>query len=148
MFALSPLTGWMTDRFGSSRTIVLGLAVLVGAAMLTIVMPDVDGLALPISMFLLGYGWNLTHVGGSALLTHGLTPAEQTRLQGAVDSSVWAVSALATLGSGVLFAIGGLSLLGVAGGGLVIYPAVVLTVRRADLRTVPGGYVPCVESGR
>jgi MFS family permease len=148
MFALSPVTGWMTDRFGSSRTIVLGLAVLVVAASLTIVVPDIEGLALSISMFLLGYGWNLTHVGGSALLTHGLTPAEQTRVQGAVDSAVWAVSAIATLGSGAVFAIGGLPLLGVAGAGLVIYPAVVLAVRRSELRTAPIGYLPCEEAGR
>jgi MFS family permease len=147
MFALSPVTGWMTDRFGSSRTIVLGLAVLVGAALLTIVVPDVDGAALPISMFLLGYGWNLTHVGGSALLTHGLTSAEQTRLQGVVDSSVWAVSAVATLGSGAVFAIGGLPLLGVVGGGLVIYPAAVLAVRRKQLHAARSGYVPYDETG-
>lgn len=139
MFALSPVTGWMTDRFGSSRTIVFGLSVLVCAALLTVVVPDVEGVALPISMFLLGYGWNLTHVGGSALLTHGLTRAEQTRLQGAVDSSVWAVSALATLGSGAVFAIGGLPLLGVVAGGLVIYPVTVLSVRRHELRAAPIG---------
>ena len=146
MFALSPLTGWMTDRFGSSRTIVLGLAVLVGAAVLTIAVPDVHGPVLPLSMFLLGYGWNLTHVGGSTLLTQGLTRVEQTRLQGAVDSTVWAVSALATLGSGAVFAIGGLPLLGVAGGGLVIYPAVVLAARRRELHAVRPGYIPCGET--
>jgi len=147
MFALSPVTGWMTDRFGSPRTIILGLAVLVLAASLTIVVPDIEGLSLSISMFLLGYGWNLTHVGGSALLTHGLTPAEQTRIQGAVDSAVWAVSAIATLGSGAIFAIGGLPLLGVAGAGLVIYPAAVLAARRIELRTAPVGNTSSEEAG-
>jgi len=148
MFALSPVTGWMTDRFGSSRTIVLGLAVLVIAASLTIVVPDIAGPALSISMFLLGYGWNLTHVGGSALLTQGLTLAEQTGVQGAVDSAVWGVSALATLGSGAIFAIGGLPLLGVAGAGLVIYPAVVLAARRSELRTPPVGSTKSEEPKR
>jgi MFS family permease len=146
MFALSPVTGWMTDRFGSSTTIVLGLAVLVGAALLAVIAPNVDGVALPVSMFLLGYGWNLTHVGGSSLLTHGLPVAEQTRLQGAVDSVVWAVSAVATLGSGIVFAIGGLSLLAVVGGSLVIYPVVVLTLRKNELGLLGAGYLLCGET--
>ena len=39
-----------------------------------------------LALFLLGYGWNLGYVAGSALLTTGLGLAERTRLQGFTDA--------------------------------------------------------------
>jgi len=145
MFALSPATGWLTDRLGSPTTILMGLGTLVAAASIAVAGPGVEGPTLPVSMFLLGYGWNLTHVGGSALLTHGLPISNQIGVQGAVDTAVWTFSAVAALGSGLIFALGGYSVLAIVGGGLVMYPAAVFVRRRNVLRGLgraparPGG---------
>ena len=57
-----------------------------------------------LALFLLGYGWNLGFVAGSALLTHGLELAERTRLQGLTDALIWSSAAAASLGSGVVVA--------------------------------------------
>ena len=72
MFALSPISGRLTDRFGSVPVILAGLAVTAVAAVLSAVAPPDGGVILFLALFLLGYGWNLGYVAGSALLTHGL----------------------------------------------------------------------------
>jgi MFS family permease len=133
MFALSPLSGWLTDRLGSMAVIFGGFGTLAVSLGLAIVSPGPGSVALPIALFLLGYGWNLCLVGGSRLLAGHGDPAEETRVQGLVDALVWATSALATLGSGPIFAAGGYRVLsGVAG--LLVAAAAVVLVRRRPLK--------------
>ena len=56
------------------------------------------GVILFLALFLLGYGWNLGFVAGSALLTRGLGLAERTRVEGLTDSLIWSSAAAASLG--------------------------------------------------
>ena len=49
------------------------------------------------ALFLLGYGWNLGYVAGSALLTEGLSLAERTRLQGMIDGLIWSSAAVSSI---------------------------------------------------
>ena len=100
MFALSPLSGRFTDRFGSPTVIAAGLIVTASASILAAVAPPDGGVLLFLALFLLGYGWNLGFVAGSTMLTHGVDIADRTRLQGAADSLIWTSSALASLSSG------------------------------------------------
>jgi MFS family permease len=130
MFALSPLSGRLTDRFGSPPVVFAGLAVLCFAAVLSAVAPADGGLLLLIALFLLGYGWNLGFVAGSALLTHGLGLAERTRLQGLTDALIWGSAAVASLGSGVLVAAAGFTALGILGAAMVVVPAWLLIASR------------------
>jgi len=85
------------------------------------------------ALFLLGFGWNLGYVAGSAMLTGGVSVVERTRIQGLADGLVWSTSALASLGSGVLLAAAGYAALGVLGAILLVIPAGVLTLRRSGL---------------
>jgi MFS family permease len=130
MFALSPISGRLTDRFGSRAIIMAGLGTLAAAAVLAIAAPTADGAVLPLALFLLGYGWNLNLVGGSRLLSGDLPAAAQARVQGIVEALVWGASAFASLISGVIFTIGGYSVLAVAAGTLIAIPAVVLARER------------------
>ena len=75
MFALSPITGRLVDRFGSPRIIAAGLATLAVAALIAAGAPPEGGAVLTLALFLLGYGWNLGFVAGSSMLTSGLTLA-------------------------------------------------------------------------
>jgi len=137
MFVLSPLSGWFTYRFGSTTVIWGALGTLLVATMLVVVAPAPDGLSLTVALFLLGYGWNLAIVGGSALLSHGIEVDEGTRLQGLVDSLVWSSSAIAALASGAIFAAGDYLLLASVSGTLVLIPAgVLLRFRAANTVTV------------
>src|SRR4029078_13020958 len=66
MFAFSPLSGRLTDRVGANAMILAGFSVLALWGLLAAVMPE-GGAALSIPLFLLGVGWNLGFVAGSAL---------------------------------------------------------------------------------
>ncbi len=126
MFALSPLSGRLTDRFGSPVVIAAGLVVLAVASVLAAAAPPDGGAILFLALFLLGYGWNLGYVAGSALLSSGLSLAERTRLQGLTDAFIWSSAAAASLSSGVVVDAAGYATLGLIGAGLVAIPAIVL----------------------
>ena len=133
MYALSPLSGRLTDRLGSGPVILGGLSLLAFASLLAAVAPPEGGVILFVALFLLGYGWNMGYVAGSALLTHGLGLAERTRLQGATDSIIWSSGAAASLGSGIVVAAASYTALGLMGAGLVIVPIWLLVSRRSQI---------------
>lgn len=133
MYALSPISGRLTDRFGGSPVIVAGLLVSGGAALLSAVAPVEGGAILTLALFLLGFGWSLGYVAGSAAVTGGLTLRERTRLQGWTDSLIWSSAAIASLGSGLIVAWAGFAALGLLGAALVIIPVWVIVARRDHL---------------
>jgi MFS family permease len=131
MFGLSPISGRLTDRYGSVPVIMAGLAVVAVASLLAAVAPPDGGVALFVALFLLGYGWNLGYVAGSALLTHGLSLAERTRVQGLTDSLIWSSAAVASLGSGLILTFAGYAILGLLGAALVVGPMLLVIARRS-----------------
>ncbi|MFP5342668.1 MAG: MFS transporter [Candidatus Limnocylindria bacterium] len=131
MFGLSPLSGRLTDRYGSVPIILVGLGVTAGSSVLAAIAPPDGGVILFIALFLLGYGWNLGFVAGSALLTSGLTLDERTRLQGITEALIWSSAAAASLGSGVVVATASYATLGLLGGALVILPVALVLARRS-----------------
>ena len=138
MFALSPLSGRLTDRFGTVPVILAGMAVTAFAAVLAAVAPPDGGVILVLALFLLGYGWNLGYVAGSALLTEGLSLAERTRLQGLTDGLIWSSAAAASLGSGVVVAAASFATLGLLGAAMVVVPTVLVVSRRTAVQERAG----------
>lgn len=134
MSALAPLSGRLADRFGGRATIYAGLGVLAISAVTAFGAGGIVGLSL--ALFLLGYGWNLVFVGGSAILSRELPEDQRIQLQGAVDAVVWGTSAFASFGAGLLFGLGGYQLVAVVGGVLVLVPFTVLS-RRAPAAPEP-----------
>ncbi len=126
MYALSSVSGRLTDRFGSPAVIYLGTGVLAVSALLSAAAPADADVALFVALFLLGWGWNLGFVAGSALLTGGLSLTERTRIQGVADALIWSTAAVASLGSGFIVAAAGYTGLGVLGAILVALPVWVL----------------------
>jgi MFS family permease len=132
MFALAPLSGRITQRFGAFATILLGTVVLIAASLLAAAAPAERSELLLVALFLLGWGWNLGFVAGSTMLTTGLELSERTRVQGVADAVIWTTSAVASLGSGAVVAAAGFSTLGLIGVGLVLAPVwLLLNGRRA-----------------
>jgi MFS family permease len=134
MFALSPISGRMTDRFGHVRVIFFGTLVLATSAILAAVAPPDGGNLLFVALFLLGWGWNLGFVAGSSLLSGGVTLAERTRVQGVADATIWSAAAFASVGSGLVVAAAGFATLGLLGAALVLLPVWVLAAHRSRLR--------------
>jgi len=131
MFGLSPISGRLTDRFGSVPVILSGLALVAFSSVLAAAAPPDGGAVLFLALFLLGYGWNLGYVAGSALLTTGLSLAERTRVQGLTDGLIWSSAAVASIGSGVVLAYAGYAILGLLGAALVVVPMLLVIARRS-----------------
>lgn len=127
MFALSPLTGRLTDHIGGRATIACGLATLAIVTALTVGAASAGGIViLTAGLLLLGLGWNLSFVGGSSLLSRDVPEDRRTRLQGAVDALVWGSSGVATLSSGAILSVGGYHALALGGGAMIVFPLVLL----------------------
>ncbi|GMV20831.1 MAG: MFS transporter [Vicinamibacterales bacterium] len=134
MFAFSPITGRIGDRYGRFALLWTGLALLVLACLIG-ALGDGSYLWMTVSLFLLGLGWNFGFVGGSALLTDSTAPEHRVRVQGAGDSLIWGGSAIASLSSGWLLARTGFPALSLVGLGLSLIP--VWTLVRARTPTSP-----------
>jgi MFS family permease len=131
MFGLSPISGRLTERFGSVPVILAGLGVVALSSVLAAAAPPEGGGVLFLALFLLGYGWNLGYVAGSALLTTGLSLAERTRVQGLSDGLIWSSAAVASFGSGIVLDYAGFAILGLLGAALVVGPMLVVIARRS-----------------
>ena len=105
MYGLSFAVGWLIDRFGRLTAIVSGSLILTIAVLLAPF--DTGTLWLALVLFLVGLGWNCCFVSGSSLLSDLLRTGERGRIQGLVDTLVNATAALASLGSGLIYAHGG-----------------------------------------
>jgi MFS family permease len=135
MFGLSPITGRLTDRFGSLRVITAGLVGLAAAALLAALAPPDGGLLLTFALFLLGYGWNLCFVAASSLISHNLSLGERTRVQGLADTLTWGTAAFASLSSGLVVAAASYTVLGFVGIALTAIPATFLVLQGRRLRS-------------
>ncbi|MEN5142569.1 MFS transporter [Pseudomonas juntendi] len=95
MFAPSFFTGAIIQRLGIRTTICAGLALLIGCSALNIWSHSYAMMTL--ALVALGLGWNLTYVGGGALLAQSLqnSPAAM-QMQGKNDL---AIAIFATIGA-------------------------------------------------
>ncbi len=98
MYALSPLVGWLSDRFGRVRVIQLGVLILLASALVAGTSEAADAITLGVALFLLGLGWSCTLIAGSALLTESVDENTKSASQGASDL----VMNLAGAGGGAL----------------------------------------------
>jgi MFS family permease len=85
MYAISPVMGWLTDKFGSEKVILLGAAILTVAAIIAGTAPMNSAGILGVGLFLLGLGWSATLVAGSALLAQSVPIDLRPAVQGTSD---------------------------------------------------------------
>jgi MFS family permease len=120
MFAPSIVSGWLLDKIGRGRMILIGAFTLLLACVAAPLSPDV--LPLGIALFLLGVGWNFCFVGGSTLLADQLSPLERSRTQGTNDLLVGLASAAISLSSGFIFDATSYTVMAVIAGVLSLIP--------------------------
>jgi MFS family permease len=89
---------------------------------------------LALGLFLLGWGWNLGFVSGSALLTEAVPYDERVRLQGFTDTVVWSSAAIAGVSSGLLLHSIGYPALCRLGALVAIVPTALIALGRVALR--------------
>lgn len=99
MFGLAPLVGRYVDRVGAVKAIQLG-AVVLGTGTVSAVIAGYVPAMIFIGLFLLGLGWNLGLIGGTALLTASVPTSARVEAQGTGDLTLSLCGAVAAFGSG------------------------------------------------
>lgn len=120
MYALSPLVGYASDRYGRRSVILAGALLLAGSCALAGTAGH-DTVRLSMGLFLLGVGWSCTMVAGSTMLTESVPDEIRPSVQGFGDLAMGLAGALAGALSGLVLQWAG-------------YPALALV---AVLLTVP-----------
>lgn len=120
MYLPSLFTGILVDRMGRTpMAIASGLILL--AAGLTAATAPADSLGLLIlALALLGLGWNLGLISGTALLVDATVPANRARTQGTVDVLIAVAGAGGGAMSGLVVAQTSYAVLAIAGGVLAL----------------------------
>ena len=120
MFAPSLFSGWLLDKIGRGKMILIGSLTLLLACITAPLSPDV--LPLGVALFLLGLGWNFCFVGGSTLLADQLSPLERSRTQGTNDFLVGLASSIISLSSGFIFNATSYTMMTIIAGALSLVP--------------------------
>ncbi len=100
MYLPSFFTGSLVGRIGPGKGMVLGIAGIAACGAVNLLGASVAHHY--VALVLLGVGWNLLFVSGTALLTTVYRPAEKATVQGVNDLLGSAASALAAFGSGAV----------------------------------------------
>jgi MFS family permease len=118
MYLPSPITGLLVDRVGRSAVAVASGVVLLAAGLTAALAPG-GSLGLTIlALVLLGLGWNLGLISGTALVVDATEPSNRPKTQGRIDVLVALAGASGGALSGVVVALTSFPTLSV-GGGLV-----------------------------
>ncbi len=102
MYLFSPLVGQLCDRRGRMPTLRAGAAVLTAAGVIAATADPSSSVVLTLALFLLGLGWSLCLIAGSALLIDSVPLARRPQAQGKADLLVGLAGATGGLGSGFL----------------------------------------------
>lgn len=85
MYGLSPVAGHLTDRIGAPSVVLLGVGLLVLAALLAGMSGEGHSTTLTAGLIVLGLGWSCTMVAGSGTVAGAVPVAERAAVQGAAD---------------------------------------------------------------
>jgi MFS family permease len=101
MFGLSPILGGVVDRFGRLQGLVGGLLICAAGAIGLMLGPTL-ATVLP-SIFLVGVGWNLAYLAGTARVADATEPEERAASLGALDmAGLFTSASMAVLGPALL----------------------------------------------
>lgn len=138
MFLPSLVTGPLVDRVGRAPMVVASGTTLLAAGVVAAFSPD-DSLALlTLALALLGLGWNVGLISGTALLVDGTSLANRARTQGSVDVLIAVSGATGGVASGWVVAGSSFATLALAGGALSLLLLPVVVWAGAPRRTPVG----------
>ncbi|WP_432133687.1 MULTISPECIES: MFS transporter [unclassified Streptomyces] len=132
MYLPSPLTGWFVDRYGPVAVAAASGVTLLAAGLLAAAAPGDSVAPLALALALLGLGWNLGLVSGTAIITDAVPLATRARTQGLVDVSIAVAGTTGGLTSGAVVAAASYPALALTGGvlALSVLPSIAATASR------------------
>ncbi|WP_370618827.1 MFS transporter [Mumia qirimensis] len=122
MFALAPVMGILTDRWGRGRTITLGQATLLLATLVAGTAGESE-VRIIVGLVLLGLGWSASIIAGSSLVAQSVEPDTRPAVQGASDMVMNLAGAMGGLLAGVIVSVWGFGPLNVVAAFLTV-PAI------------------------
>ncbi|MGH9379589.1 MAG: MFS transporter [Thermoanaerobaculia bacterium] len=110
MYALSPVAGLATDRYGKRTVILTGMLLLLAACAASGTAGH-DHAQLAAGLALLGLGWSCTMVAGSTMLTDAVDADDRPSVQGLSDLVMGCAGASAGAAAGVVMEVSGYPML-------------------------------------
>lgn len=135
MFLPSLVTGILVDRLGRTTIAVASAVTLLLAGVTAALAPGNSLGLLILALALLGLGWNLGLISGTALVVDATVPANRPRTQGTIDVLIALAGAGGGALSGVVLASTTYGTLALAGGILSVLLLPVLVWARRSNRT-------------
>lgn len=133
MFLPSSASGYLTARLGGTRTAVAAGTLLALACIWAATTQGGFGMAG--AMLLLGGGWNLALLSGSALITEGVHEHLRPRREGLGDASMGLTAAAGGVASGVLMQTSGYATLAVSAAAVAFIVCAILAVSNQTTAT-------------
>jgi MFS family permease len=132
MYLPSPLTGWLVDRYGSRMIAAASGLALLAAGVVAATAPGDSIVGLTVALALLGLGWNLGLISGTAIITDAVPLATRAKTQGTVDVTIAVAGASGSVASGLVVATTSFHTLALAGGlvALALVPVIAIAARR------------------
>ncbi len=100
MFAPSFVTGFLIKWYGQQRVAVIGLLVLMIAALAAAI--GLSSIHFYGSLILLGIGWNFSFIGATSMLATAVLNEEKSTAQGINDTIIALVSTICALAAGLV----------------------------------------------
>jgi MFS family permease len=147
MLGPSPVTGSLADRVSPGPVAAGGAALLLAAGVGGALAQPASAVQATTFLLVLGLGWNLAVVAGSALLTADLPEGARPRLEAAGEVAMGLAAAVGAMGAGVIASAAGWAAMTVIGGVIGVLAAAGLLVsgsrhaRTAPMSGRPEAYV-------
>ncbi|PJN54439.1 hypothetical protein PAEVO_11600 [Paenibacillus sp. GM2FR] len=132
MYLPSLITGFLVDKIGRISMSIASGAVLLSSGILAALAPAESMALIITALALLGLGWNLGFISGTALIIDATHPSARARTQGTVDVLIALAGASGGALSGMVVAHTSYGTLSIAGGllSLVMIPVCLSSVNK------------------
>ncbi|HDR7471997.1 MFS transporter [Bacillus toyonensis] len=127
MYLPSLVTGMLIDKIGRTTMSIAGGIILLAAGVIAAMEPSDSLLLLIVALSLLGLGWNLGLISGTAQIVDATIPSTRAKTQGKIDVFVALAGASGGAMSGMIVANSSYAALSLAGGvlALLLIPIVI-----------------------
>jgi MFS family permease len=127
MYFPSLVTGMLVDKLGRMAMALASGAVLLASGLVAAFAPGESLVLITVALALLGLGWNLGLISGTALIVDSTDLSTRAKTQGSVDVFIALAGAAGGALSGIIVAAGSFTVLSLLGGilALTLIPAVI-----------------------
>ncbi|HDR6311244.1 TPA: MFS transporter [Bacillus cereus] len=116
MYLPSLVTGMLIDKIGRNTMSIAGGVILLAAGVIAAIAPSDSLILLIVALSLLGLGWNLGLISGTAQIVDATIPSTRAKTQGKIDVFIALAGASGGAMSGMVVANSSYAALSLAGG--------------------------------